>query len=209
MAKLKIEQNKKEKQQALYETAFDLFITKGLTQTTIADIAQKAGVAKGTFYLYFKDKYDIKNRLIVHKARDFFQEADEMILKEKIQGKKAQLHFLVGYYLTYMAARPTTLSFFSKNLSWGLLRGIFEGAEEDAPTYQCDVLSLFAEEEQRQRDSLLLYTIVELVSSSCTNCILYQQPLPIEEYRPFLHRCIDGILGEILAEEKDSSAKIS
>ena len=39
-------------------TAFELFTTKGLTKTTISDIVDQAGVAKGTFYLYFKDKYD-------------------------------------------------------------------------------------------------------------------------------------------------------
>ena len=56
----KLEVNKKKKKDALFHTAFELFTTKGLTKTTISDIADQAGVAKGTFYLYFKDKYPIK-----------------------------------------------------------------------------------------------------------------------------------------------------
>ena len=36
-------------------------------------------MAKGTFYLYFKDKYDIRNRLITNKAGKVF-ERDEVIL---------------------------------------------------------------------------------------------------------------------------------
>ncbi len=43
-------------------------------QTAISDIVE-AGVAKGTFYLYFKDKYDIKNKLIAHKTKELFDHA--------------------------------------------------------------------------------------------------------------------------------------
>ena len=52
----KLELNKKRKKSALYNTAFELFTTKGLAKTTISDIVENAGVAKGTFYLYFKQK---------------------------------------------------------------------------------------------------------------------------------------------------------
>ena len=43
------------------DAGYDLFITKGINNTVIDDIVKKAGVAKGTFYLYFKDKYDLVN----------------------------------------------------------------------------------------------------------------------------------------------------
>ena len=64
----KLESNKKKKEDALYNTAFELFTTKGTNKTTISDIVEKAGVAKGTFYLYFKDKYDIRNKLASSKT---------------------------------------------------------------------------------------------------------------------------------------------
>ena len=38
------------------------FTSKGIQKTSISDIVEDAGVAKGTFYLYFKDKYDIRNK---------------------------------------------------------------------------------------------------------------------------------------------------
>ncbi len=57
----KIDKNKQLKRQSLLETAFMLFTTKGIHKTSISDIVENAGVAKGTFYLYFKDKYDIRN----------------------------------------------------------------------------------------------------------------------------------------------------
>ena len=59
----KVDENKKHKREALLNTAYELFTTKGTNATAISDIVRQAGVAKGTFYLYFKDKYDIKNKL--------------------------------------------------------------------------------------------------------------------------------------------------
>ena len=52
-----------------FNTAYELFTTKGITSTTISDIVEKAEVAKGTFYLYFTNKYDIKNKLDVYKRQ--------------------------------------------------------------------------------------------------------------------------------------------
>ena len=71
----KVESNKKQKKDALFNTAFELFTTKGTNKTTISDIADKAGVAKGTFYLYFKDKYDIRNKLVSYKTKELFYRA--------------------------------------------------------------------------------------------------------------------------------------
>ena len=60
----KIDKNKQIKRESLLETAFQLFTSKGIHKTSISDIVDNAGVAKGTFYLYFKDKYDIRNKLV-------------------------------------------------------------------------------------------------------------------------------------------------
>ena len=54
----RLEDNKKIKKDALLDAAFTLFTTKGINKTSISDIVSAAGVAKGTFYLYFVDKYD-------------------------------------------------------------------------------------------------------------------------------------------------------
>ena len=52
----RVDIKKQLKRDALMSSAFDLFTTQGFTETTIRDIVTRAGVAKGTFYLYFKDK---------------------------------------------------------------------------------------------------------------------------------------------------------
>ena len=57
--------------------AFELFTERGFSNTSIADIAEKAKVAKGTFYLYFKDKYDLRAMITMHKAEQIFMKAWE------------------------------------------------------------------------------------------------------------------------------------
>lgn len=41
---------------ALAEVALELWAEKGFDQTSVAEIAREAGIAKGTFYLYFESK---------------------------------------------------------------------------------------------------------------------------------------------------------
>ena len=52
----KAEHNKQQKRDSLLESAFSLFIDNGFNKTSISDIVNQAGVAKGTFYLYFSDQ---------------------------------------------------------------------------------------------------------------------------------------------------------
>ena len=49
----KVDKNKQQKRTSLLETAFSLFTSRGIHNTSISDIVERAGVAKGTFYLYF------------------------------------------------------------------------------------------------------------------------------------------------------------
>src|SRR5215470_3190571 len=49
---------------AIVEAAFDEFVARGFAATRIDDIATRAGVAKGTIYLYFKDKESMFEELV-------------------------------------------------------------------------------------------------------------------------------------------------
>lgn len=47
---------KAERRQQILAVARDVFARRGYHQTTVEDIVAEAGVARGTFYLYFEDK---------------------------------------------------------------------------------------------------------------------------------------------------------
>lgn len=50
---------REEKRRFILNAAAAIFGAKGFHATTIKDIAEAAGIAHGTFYLYFKDKKDV------------------------------------------------------------------------------------------------------------------------------------------------------
>ena len=82
LRKTKIEENKSIKEQKLFDTAFKLFTEKGIKNTSVDEISSSAGVAKGTFYLYFKDKYELQDRLIAKKSYQLFYKALKKLDKE-------------------------------------------------------------------------------------------------------------------------------
>lgn len=47
------------KSNVIMDAAFDLFGTKGFYETKMSDIAEQAGIAKGTIYLYFTSKDEL------------------------------------------------------------------------------------------------------------------------------------------------------
>lgn len=54
------------RRQAILEAGLAIFAAEGFQTTKLDDVAEKAGVAKGTIYLYFNDKQDLFEQI----ARD-------------------------------------------------------------------------------------------------------------------------------------------
>ncbi|HDR7613356.1 TPA: TetR/AcrR family transcriptional regulator [Bacillus mycoides] len=54
-----------ERRNEILETAERLFVTKGYTKTTVNDILKEIGIAKGTFYHYFKSKEEVMDEIIM------------------------------------------------------------------------------------------------------------------------------------------------
>jgi len=50
---------KPQRQEQILGAAFEEFATHGYAATRLDDVAQRAGIAKGTIYLYFKDKQQL------------------------------------------------------------------------------------------------------------------------------------------------------
>ena len=191
----RVEENKKKKKEALFRTAYELFTTKGINSTAISDIVEKAGVAKGTFYLYFKDKYDLRDKLVTYKTSQLFGNAHTALIEQNIQGFENQMFFVIDHIIDRLEKEPKLLQFISKNLSWGIFKNAFEKTVPENSRqfydYYQDMLTqnhIFCENQE-----LMLFTILELVGSTCYSCILYQQPVSMEEYLPYLHQTIRQI----------------
>src|SRR5216684_4149565 len=53
-----------ERRAAIVEAALEEFIARGFTATRLDDVARRAGVAKGTIYLHFRDKESLFQELV-------------------------------------------------------------------------------------------------------------------------------------------------
>src|SRR5947199_7029748 len=53
-----------ERRAAIVDAAMEEFIARGFAATRLDDIAKRAGVAKGTIYLHFKDKESMFEELV-------------------------------------------------------------------------------------------------------------------------------------------------
>lgn len=192
----KIESKKKQKKTALLQTAFELFTDKGFAKTTISDIANQAGLAKGTFYLYFKDKYDLRNKLTAYKAGQLFSAAHQSILEHPVTGLENQIVYFADFFIDSFEKDHALLQFISKNLSWGIFRTAFEQTvpEESQQFYDYFMEIIKKGSVSCEEPELMLFTIIELVGATCYNCILFGQPMSMEKYKPFLHETIHLIV---------------
>lgn len=209
----KASQNKRRKRESLLNNAFDLFTQKGITDTTISDIAEKAGVAKGTFYLYFKDKYDLRDRLVRHKAEQILEHAYEALHAASVSGSACldsledKVIFFADNVLMQLSGDRILLKFITKNLSWALLKR--DVSTLDAP--DCENASFMERLESYFQDSavqyrnpeVLLYMIVEFIGSTCYSSIIDSEPMPFEKLKPELLEAVRAIMR---SQEKPASA---
>lgn len=204
----KIETKKENKKKDLLNAAFELFISKGFHNTSIADIVRKAGIAKGTFYLYFKDKTDIRNRLISSKATILFRDACLRLAQTDLTALDEQFIFLTDDILSALQKDKSLLFFLAKHLSWGMFRSsMTEEKSPDGISARELYAQLIAKSGcQFDNPEIIIYLIIELVAGVSYNAILYQDPATIEELKPYLHTIIRTILREFDQAEKCSSS---
>lgn len=194
--KSKVLENKKKKKENLLQAASDLLSGNKITEISVSDIVAKAGLAKGTFYLYFKDKYEIRDALIQQESAKLFENALEALNQNDIRNFEDAIIFFINHVLIDLQNNPSILRFIQKNLSIGVFRSqLMSAINEDAYSIIED-FSKRAEDAgfHYERPDIILYMVIELAGSTCYDSILNNDPLPIEEYKPYLFNAIRSIL---------------
>lgn len=191
-----IEEKKIEKEKTLLNAAFDLFTQKDIKCTSIQDIVDKAGVAKGTFYLYFKDKYEIRDTLIAKKSKRLFIEALDSVRKENLVTFSDEIIYIIDHVVNQLNNDKLLLKFISKNLSWGIYnKNVMKLTDKDNHSLLDVFLNRANEKKVKLKNpEITLFMIIELVGSTCFTSILYQEPVSIEIYKPYLYDTIRNML---------------
>jgi AcrR family transcriptional regulator len=97
----------------LIEAAMRRFSIEGLEETSVAEIVAEAGVAQGTFYLYFESKADLVNAVVVHISERIVEgveriaDATPMCAVEKLLRMRDEL-------LSVVSDDPALLAFFHR-----------------------------------------------------------------------------------------------
>ncbi len=192
----KADQNKKLKMENLLNTSFELFTQKGINKTSISDIVEKAGVAKGTFYLYFKDKYDIRNRLIAHKSSQLFMQAYNALQKADITGFEDRLIFIMDHVLDELSANKGLLSFIYKDLSWAVFKRALTSpvGSEDVDFGEVYRKMIDESELEFTDPEVMLFLIIELVGSTGYSSIMYDDPVSLNDLKPHLEKTVRSII---------------
>ena len=194
--KSKVLENKKKKKENLLQAASDLLSGHKITEISVSDIVSKAGLAKGTFYLYFKDKYDIRDSLIQQESAKLFENALTALNQNDIRNFEDAIIFVINHVLIDLQKNPNILRFIQKNLSIGVFRSQLKNAINEDTYSIIEDFSKRAEEAGYHYDKpdIILYMVIELAGSTCYDSILNNDPLPIEEYKPYLFNAIRAIL---------------
>lgn len=193
----KVDEKKQQKSDALYRSAYDLFIEQGIEKTSISDIAKYAGVAKGTFYLYFTDKYELRDRLIAKITGNLFLAAWQALESSHTPQFEDRIIFIVDYILERMKENKPMLRFISKNLSWGIFKQAIlqSNDEEEINVKELYRNHLLENPVVKLRDpETMMFLIIELASSTSYSTILENDPMPFEDLKPYLNASIRAII---------------
>ena len=106
------EKEKEQRRNAIIDAAQVLFFAKSYDEITIEAVAEKAQLAKGTVYLYFKSKEEVYSAVALRGARIL-----NKLMKQKIRGKKNGLEkaFATGEaYFQFFKENPHYFKVFSE-----------------------------------------------------------------------------------------------
>ncbi len=123
------------------------FARIGFEQTKIEDIAERAGIGKGTVYLYFDSKHSLFTSMLQEIAHDQLGELKEA-LADKHQLPKV-LEALFACFLHFTQEQPESMAIFISALF-----GVNRQFKEEAATQRLPFLKLI---EQILKDSDPLY----------------------------------------------------
>ncbi|HOK61636.1 TetR/AcrR family transcriptional regulator, partial [Tenuifilum sp.] len=75
--KQQVEAIRQQRVMQIFDAALDVFAHKGFHSATIADIAQKAGIAKGLLYHYYSSKEELLSHIVINGMNNLIEKFDE------------------------------------------------------------------------------------------------------------------------------------
>ena len=114
------------------DAAVNVLVKQGYANTTVADIAEAAGAAKGTFYRYFRSKDELIASLREEFLHDFLADVAEQTGAVAMQGWQKQIEVFIDLFMEAVLANRSFHEVIFHSGPWGgkPLR------EDDSPVVQ-------------------------------------------------------------------------
>ena len=180
----------------LIDAAYDLFTEKGVNITPIDEVVKLAGVAKGTFYLYFKDKYDLLDQMVISRSEAMIYDALNLLEKESGSREMApdeKLIFFTDCVIDMLGENKELVSLIKKNLT-AFQSLVMAGEDSKLLDGSKRLIELFTSggfsEIEAQK---YLYLLTTMVASASCNAVLTATPFSVEELKPSIHGIIKSI----------------
>ena len=186
------EEKKQEKRKRLLESAYECIIRRGMSGTTISEICRRAGVAKGTFYLYFDDKDDIAKALNRRLTDELIQDAYRYTIAHIKENLADNLVIMADYVINRFEADPELIKVIRHDFTWPIKEEDLYSAEGGSWIPGLMLVSDYARKVRRPVSEILsiIYCIVSMMLSVCYDAIIEHNPSSMNAIRPILHQFI-------------------
>ena len=92
------------RRESIIQAAIEVFSKKDFKTASISEIAQKAGIADGTIYQYFRNKEDLFFSIPIEKTNEFRSQLELHL--EGISGAFNKIRKFVWYFLYFFKTNP-------------------------------------------------------------------------------------------------------
>ncbi len=179
-----ITQKKEEKRKKILDSAYDLFTNNGVSNTSISMICEKAGIAKGTFYLYFLDKEDVLRNLVRRVSFDILKAAYEE--SQKIQGNFIDNVIVMANYLIELFKNDKdALLVIKKDFIWPISEEEFNTTNDPTMSKIREAINEYSKEINMSSHKILLrlYALLSMLCSVCYSSIIDGFPNDIDSLK--------------------------
>ena len=192
-----IEEIKKEKENKIKKEALSSFKEKGVKETSIRDIMKRTEYGLGTFYLYFKNKEDLVEEIVLDKMTDLISEAEA-----QCRGDLPIERYIsfISYIIDYLVANPVELDLILNRVNWALYVKVenderFKAAESSLKFILSKYDSLLPVEYSEDEKLFIISLTMNIVLMTCKSALMDNAVLDIDDMKTVLFEMVEKIFG--------------
>lgn len=183
----------KEKKQRLEASALRLFLEQGVNETSVNDIVKDAKLAKGTFYVYFKDKGELIHKMLTKMNLSLIETLISQAKDDVNAGIDSWPCAFVRRFIQYFNEKPHLLKLLHHSMLLddraSLILPILEQKVTDFDPF---IQSFQRSDETKEAAGIRFLLTMEICAAVCFNALFYHQPDSLENITEMFYAMMRG-----------------